>query len=51
QTTPEIQWTIVWLSRFLNFEHIAMCVDTSTCTVKRVLSHFCRYGTVSNPGE
>ncbi|KAF8120461.1 hypothetical protein EV363DRAFT_1189650 [Boletus edulis] len=53
QTLPEVQWAIVRLSKLglIDREQIAMCLDTSTCTVKRVLSHFNTYGTVPNPGD
>ncbi|KIK94823.1 hypothetical protein PAXRUDRAFT_142070, partial [Paxillus rubicundulus Ve08.2h10] len=35
----------------LNLEQIAMCLNTSTCTVKRALSYFHTYGMVPNPGD
>ncbi|KIK75041.1 hypothetical protein PAXRUDRAFT_787652 [Paxillus rubicundulus Ve08.2h10] len=53
QTLPDIQWAIVQFSKLglLNLEQIAMCLNTSTCTVKHVLSYFCTYGMVPNPGD
>lgn len=51
QTTPEIQWAIVRLSKFLDHERIAMCLDLSTRSIQRVLAHFQTYGTIPNPGE
>ncbi|KIK16908.1 hypothetical protein PISMIDRAFT_112404 [Pisolithus microcarpus 441] len=53
--SSEMQQAIVRLSRMLNNEQIAMCLDLSTCSVRRVLSHFHTYGTTSDtkepPGE
>jgi len=51
QTIPEIQWAVVRLSKLLDHEQIAMSVNISTRSVKRVLAHFHQYGTIPNPGE
>lgn len=49
QTTPEIQWAIVRLSKYLDHERIATCLNLSTRSVQRVLAHFQTYGTIPNP--
>ena len=49
QTDPETQWAIVWFSGFVDDEWIAMGLNLSTCTVKRVLAHYRAYGTIPNP--
>ena len=51
QTLPEIQWTVVQLSRFLDHKQIGMGVDLSIQMVKCILSHYCDYGTIPNPGS
>ncbi|KAI5980551.1 hypothetical protein EDC04DRAFT_2618347 [Pisolithus marmoratus] len=48
KTGADIQWAIVWLSKFLDHERIGMCLNLSTCTVQRVLSHFHATGTIPN---
>ncbi|KIO14394.1 hypothetical protein M404DRAFT_108146, partial [Pisolithus tinctorius Marx 270] len=48
---PEIQWAIVRLSRRLENEEIAMCLDLSTCSVRRIISHFHVHGTIPNSEE
>jgi len=51
QTGPEIQWAVVRLSRHLDLERIATCLDISLRTVKQILVHFRAYGTIPNPSE
>lgn len=51
QTCPKIQWEVVWLSRHLDHERIAICLDMSLRTTKRILAHFHTYGTIPNPCE
>ena len=51
QTIPEIQWAIIRLERLLTREQIAMSLNVSICTVKRVISHFHKFGTIPNSGE
>ena len=51
QTTPEIQWAIIRLSKVLDHENIASCLNMPTRTVKRIISYFRRHGTVPNPGD
>lgn len=51
QTSPEIQWAIVLLSRILDFEQIAMSLDLSVRSVQRIVSHFHTHGTIPNPGD
>ncbi|KIK95007.1 hypothetical protein PAXRUDRAFT_141690 [Paxillus rubicundulus Ve08.2h10] len=49
QTSTDIQWTVIWLSRFLDHERIAMSVDLSICLVRCIILHFRDYGTIPNP--
>jgi hypothetical protein len=49
QTSTDIQWTVIQLSRLLDHERIAMAVDLSIRSVRRIVSHFRDYGTVPNP--
>ena len=49
QTDPETQWAIVWFSGFVDDERIAMGLNLSTRTVKRVLAHYRAYRTIPNP--
>ena len=49
QTDPETQWAIVRFSGFVDDERIAMGLNLSTRTVKRVLAHYRAYGTIPNP--
>jgi hypothetical protein len=51
QTGPETQWAIVQFSGFVDDERIAMCLNLSTRTVKRVLAHYRAYGTIPNPSR
>ena len=51
QTLPEIQWTVVWLLSFLDHEQIGMGVNLSIWMVKHILSQYCDYGTIPNPGS
>ncbi|KAF9228236.1 hypothetical protein BS17DRAFT_329217 [Gyrodon lividus] len=51
QTTPEIQWAIVWLAKLLDHEQIGTSLNLSTCSVKQILAHFHQYGTIPNPGK
>ncbi|KAF8119206.1 Homeodomain-like protein [Boletus edulis] len=48
KTSTDIQWAIVRLSKFLDHERIGMCLNVSTRTVQRVLSHFHATGTIPN---
>ncbi|KAF8548146.1 hypothetical protein OG21DRAFT_1526691 [Imleria badia] len=45
EITPETQCAIIRLSRLLNHDSIATCLDLSTRAVKRVVTHFDAYGT------
>ncbi|KAF8551745.1 hypothetical protein OG21DRAFT_1466735, partial [Imleria badia] len=49
QTSTDIQWTVIRLSRFLDHERIAMAVDLSIRSVRRIVSHYRDYGTIPNP--
>lgn len=51
QTVPEIQWAIIRLEKLLTREQIAMSLNVSISTVKRVVSHFRAFGTIPNSGE
>lgn len=51
KVSSEMQRAIVRLSRMLSNEQIAMCLDLSTRSVRRVLSHFHAYGTTSDTKE
>jgi len=44
--SPEIQWAVIQLSRLLNNDQIAMSLDVSTSSIKRILSHFRAYGDI-----
>ena len=51
QTSPELQWAIVWMVHFLDYERIAMCLNLSVRTIKRVHTYFRTYGTIPNPSK
>jgi hypothetical protein len=44
--TSEMQWVILRLSKFLKNDQIAMCVEVSERSIRRVISHFREHGTV-----
>jgi len=44
--TPEMQWVILRLSKFLKHDQIAMCVEVSERSIRRVISHFREHGTI-----
>ena len=48
KTSTDIQWVIMHLSKFLDHERIAMCLNISTRMVQRVLSQFHVTGTIPN---
>jgi len=48
---PQVQWAIIRLSKLLKNDQIAMCLDLSTRSVRRVLSHFSVHGTIPYPEE
>jgi hypothetical protein len=50
QTTAEMQWVIIRLAKFLDHEWIGVCLNLSTRSVKRILTHFHQYRTIPNPG-
>lgn len=41
-----MQWVILRLSKFLKNDQIAMCVEVSERSIRRVISHFREHGTV-----
>ena len=47
----EMQWAIIRLSMLLDNDRIAMCLNLSARTVRRVLAHFHMHGTIPNPEE
>ena len=44
--SSEIQWAILRLSKFLKSDQIAMCVEVSERSIRRVISHFRVHGTI-----
>jgi hypothetical protein len=46
QTSPELQWAIVWMVHFLDYERITMCLNLSVQTIKHVHTYFRTYGTI-----
>ena len=44
--SPEIQWVILRLAKFLKNDQIAMCVEVSERSIRRVISHFREHGTI-----
>ncbi|KAF9235450.1 hypothetical protein BU15DRAFT_34346, partial [Melanogaster broomeanus] len=48
QTSSEIQWAIIRLSRMLNQDNISAALNVSNRTVQRVQAYFRAYGTVPN---
>ncbi|KAF8835701.1 hypothetical protein BDN67DRAFT_1015314 [Paxillus ammoniavirescens] len=51
QTSPELQWAIIRLIHFLDYERIAMCLNLSVRTVKCINTYFHTFGTIPNPGK
>lgn len=46
KVSSEMQWAILRLSKFLRSDQIAMCVEVSERSIRRVISHFRAHGTV-----
>ena len=44
--SSEIQWAILQLSKFLKSDQIAMYVEVSEQSIRRVISHFWVHGTI-----
>ena len=44
--STEIQWVILWLSKFLKIDQIAMCVEVLERSIRRVISHFRTHGII-----
>ena len=44
--SSEMQWVILRLSKFLKIDQIAMCVEVSERSIRRVISHFREHGTI-----
>ena len=44
--SSEMQWAILRLSKFLRSDQIAMCVEVSERSIRRVISHFRVHGTI-----
>ena len=51
KASPEMQWAVVHLSRFLPNDQIATGLNLSTHTVWRILSHFQVEGTIPHPNK
>lgn len=51
QSSPDIQWAVVRLSQLLTVEKIAMCLQLSTRTVRRIISHFHTHGVIPHQSE
>ena len=51
QAIPEIQWAIIGLAKLVDHEQIGLCLNLSTRSVKRVITHFHQYGTIPIPGN
>ena len=43
---PEIQWAVIRLSRILSNDQIAMGLEVSASSIKRIISHFRTYGDI-----
>ena len=48
---PQVQWAVIRLSKLLKNDQIAMCLDLSTRSIRRILSHFSVHGTIPYPDE
>ncbi|KIK13389.1 hypothetical protein PISMIDRAFT_48594, partial [Pisolithus microcarpus 441] len=48
---PEIQWGVIRLSRLLSYEQIGMCLELSTRSIRRIISHFQTYGMIPHQQE
>ena len=44
--SPEMQWAILRLSKFISNDQIAMCFEVSERSIRRVISHFREHGTI-----
>lgn len=51
EITPETQCAIIRLSKLLDNDSVATCLDVSTCTVKRVVAHFDAHGAIPHDDE
>ena len=48
---PQVQWAVIQLLKLLKNDQITMCLNLSTRSVRRVLSHFSVHGTIPYPDE
>ena len=48
---PQVQWAVIQLSKLLKNDQIAMCLDLSTRSIRRILLHFSVHGTIPYPDE